>query len=532
MSWNAAEARARIKQSIDDAPKIDVRRFNEYQNLYEARKAELAADMRAISPPLFDLDRGTAVLVNTVQIYIKIVNYDEQRTVDGQETEASHAQGLQYLHFYYSACDRVAEKSHAQRVDFHSSRMHAVVLDDVNGPVSVEALARAFLFVRDFKEVAAEANRQLANGQLGAEFRIGIDVGPCVAINNGTALEQEPLFLGSPANHAAKLADGNIAGVYLSDRARALLGMVEIGGWEGNVDVPDHELSNFVMRHADSELSPGEFSGPINQRVLLENWQQEIADHKAFDPTVPTFAFRHKEPPLSDIKFADLTPSKSIRMDLVSIYADLSGYTAYVDAAIGAGKIPQAVLALFVIREELQKVTQTDFGGRKVRFIGDCIHALIAEGSATETDDRASVASAFKCSGGLRSSFKICQEELDGIDELGLAIGFEIGPTPVSRIGIRGERSVRVASSRATAISEHMQKQCEANDIKLGPAALTLVSAGMRDLVNDYGVATEIDFDDVSTSASTGEVEPISAPYYARPSVGEQHYGRAHLKKT
>ena len=148
MAWQHEQARKRIRGLIDDAPAIDVRRFSdEYMPLYEARRAELTAARQGVAPPLFDLPKGSAVLVDTVQIYICITNYDEYHIEEGLETEASHERALRFLHLYYTACDRVAESTSAQRVDFHGSRMHAVILDRAGaGITNIESLTLLLLF--------------------------------------------------------------------------------------------------------------------------------------------------------------------------------------------------------------------------------------------------------------------------------------------------------------------------------------------------------------------------------------------------
>ena len=45
-----------------------------------------------------------------------------------RETETSHRRVLSMLHLNYAACDQVADAFEAQRVDFHGSRMHAVIV--------------------------------------------------------------------------------------------------------------------------------------------------------------------------------------------------------------------------------------------------------------------------------------------------------------------------------------------------------------------------------------------------------------------
>ncbi len=532
MAWRHEKARQRIRQLIEEAPQVEVRRFaDEYMPNYEARRERLVASGEQVSPPLFDLGKGSAVMVDTVQIYIRITNYDEYRIEEGRETHASHERALRFLHLYYSACDRVIEQTSAQRVDFHGSRMHAVVLDQLGTGVDQQNIAEAFAFIRDFRAVAELANQELANSEFTARFRVGVDVGPCVAINNGTGLEQEPMFLGSSANHAAKLAEGEQPGIYISDRVRALLNLPVLGIFEGMQDL-DESVFDRVIGSLETLVAPTPGSlDPLGiPEALVEAWRGEIRANRVPDPTMPRFVFHHKEPPLSGIDYAELSPSNSIRMTLVSLFADLSGYTAFIDAAIRAGGIAEAVRALYVIREEFQNVVEEDFGGRKVRFIGDCIHALLAEGTRTETDDRSSVTQGFLCAGGLRSSFGICQNELANITSLGLAIGAELGPTPVSRIGIRGQRSVRLASSVASATSEKMQRDCKDNETKFGPNARRIMPTALNDLTDARGAALGLTYDDVSTSLS--ENQAYKPPAYVRERVtGENTVPRAHFSR-
>jgi len=517
MAWRDQRARKRIKEAIGRVPEIDVRKFSdEYLPIYEKRKLQLEAVKERVSPPLFDLARGSAVLVNTVQIYIGITNYDEYRLEDGSETVKSHEHALRFLHLYYSACDRVVEKSGAQRVDFHGGRMHAVVLDRVGEGVTPANILEALAFIRDFQAVADRANRELANSDFTARFRIGIDIGQCVAINNGTGLEQEPMFLGSAANHAAKLAQGDQPGLFVSDRVRSLMGMPELGALEGTLGFDDTTIESLIAQHLDHLGAPFDpLTRSEEREFLMEEWKGDIQKMDVPDPKIPRFTFHHQEPPLSGIDYSELAPSNSIRMPLVSIFADLCGYTAYVDTAIANGKIADIVRALYVIRDEFQCVVEDDFGGRKVRFIGDCVHALIAEGSKIETDEKKSVTQSLSCAGGLRSSFRLCQEELNGLGSLGLAIGLEFGSTPVTRLGIRGERSVRLASSVSTTVSEQMQRECGDRDTKLGPKAKSILPIAYQDLVDDSGIASALTYDDVVTSSSGAEIS-VAAPAYAR----------------
>ncbi len=520
MPWNAKTAQGRINKLLEEVPDFDVQRFADYLPMYESRRIAAMARQEALSPPLFSLDRNKAVVVDTVQVYINITNYEDYRLEDGQETENTHARALSLLHLIYSAADRVIENTAAQRVDFHSGRVHAVVLESGSQGITKETLAEALAFIEDFRQVAELANHKLAKGEFQVKFRIGVDVGTCVAINNGTGYEQEPMFLGSAANHAAKLADGDQPGVYLSAHAKSLLGLPQPYLLSEYVGLSDPHISvNAARRNEVDQLVYGVQDRSQFAEELIANWQEEVRNGQFIDITNPDFRFCHKEPPLKDIDYVKLMPSASIRMPLVSLFADLSGYTDYVDRAIAVGGIGDAVRALYVIRQEFQNVVEKDFQGRKVRFIGDCIHALIAEGTCTETDKRKSVSSAALCAGGLHSSFELCKATLGGLEGMGLAVGLELGMTPVSRIGIRGERSVRVASSTATSISEKMQRECADTGIKFGPDSLRAGPVALEDLLNESGYQSSLTYDDIA--------DCLSAP---AATAAMPRYARAHLR--
>jgi len=503
MPWDYLGARDRIRSKIKETPLFEVQNYaEEYYPIFLREQGMRAERLEPPQKPLFDLPSNRAITVSTVQLYVNIVNYEDYRLEDGLETEFSHGRALQFLHLHYSACDRVVENTKAQRVDFHSSRMHAVVLESIGANVSLESVVEALHLAKQLELLSDQANRVLADGGLGAKFRIGIDAGPCVAINSGNGKDKEPLFLGSAANHAAKLADGDDAGIFLSDRVRAILNLPLMGSLELEKvnKISESDLIRYLNNQPFIDANGRVLLTENRAEELLGDWQKEIASEGLLSSNIPNFQFHYKVPPLSKIVYADLYPSNSIRMNLSSVFADLDGYTAYIDHAMITGRIPEAVMAIDVIRSELQSVLEQDFGGRKIRFIGDCIHGVLAEGSNTMVSSNQTIRSSALCAGALRSSFEICQDELSNVDSLGLAIGIEFGETPISRIGIRGERGVRVASSGCTISSENLQRECNGKQTKFGENALSIFPTDMENLVDGAGYAYDLSYDDVAVN--------------------------------
>lgn len=507
MSWSRSRAEARIRKFQESAPRVTVQRYmEEYLPLFEARKAtaRLQGDAAgAAAAPLFNLPDSAAVLVDTVQIYVRALNYDDVRLDDGLETPASHARGLAYLHLLYGAGDRVVEHAGGQRVDHHGARMHAVVIEPRGDASLAERVVAAIDMAEEMMELAGAAGREfLRDLNLRPRFRVGIDFGPCVAMNSGRRDEREPLFIGSSANHAAKLVDGDEEGIYLSDRVRALFGLRRAA----NLMEEKAFKANLTELHLLKARAGKSRDLAVVTESRLDDWRRDLRDSSVATLPPSAFAFHHHTPPLRSIDYDALSPSNSVRMPLISIFADLDRYTAYIDECMAAGNLAEAVNLLHILRSEFNAVLQDDFAGRKVRFIGDSIHGVIAEGTSRFIDEAGSVTLAARCAGALRSSFKLCQTIIAGASKLGLAIGFELGPTPVSRIGIRGDRAVRVASSLAVRASERCQRDCDHAQTKIGAKAYAQATPAVRRLFQPAQIATDLTYDDVETQVDARRV--------------------------
>jgi len=509
MTWTQERANKRIQGYIASTPKVIQENFNEYHTRFLIEQEDFQRKGLPTKKPLVDIPTTHAIIVDVVHIYATLLNYDDYRIEQGKETENSHAKALNFLHLHYQACDRVIEKHGGQRVDFHSSRVHFVVTEPIGEENHGQRISKALNIATEMQALSKLANDSIAEGKYNAQFRVGIDTGVCVAINGGKARDNEPLFLGSPANHAAKLAAGTEDGIFISNNVRHVLGIQYNMQYKDSFDFERTELltENTIRTNYQKEFIP-------KTQEILSEWQDDIKSSINNTGGASKFQFHYHEPPLKDVVYKDLSPSNSIRIKLISIFADIDGYTAYIDEAVDNGDIHNAIQALHVIRSELESVLQDDFKGRKVRFIGDCIHGLVAEGNATDIDTKKTINTAVECVGAMRSSFNTCQEILKTIPDLGLAIGFELGITPISRVGIRGERSVRLATSSATISSEIVQQECDGNQTGIGEYAYDCSSTKIQEffkgnLVNDF------DYTDV-TYVVQDEVPLISSPNIAR----------------
>ena len=324
-------------------------------------------------------------------------------------------------------------------------------------------------------------------------------------MNNGRAGGREPLFLGRPANHAAKLSSGGVrTGVFLTNEARLAIGLAEA-----------KNPSTTPLSRAEIDACAEAADLDVDVDAIVEEWRADMEANP-----IASFSFSAHTPPLRTLDISALTPANSRRQDAVSIYADIDGFTDYVAAHI-EDRPEDVVKALHVIRAELDRVLMAEFGGRRIRFIGDCIHGLLAEGMAAATDAEATVAAATLCAGALRSSFVRCLDALEedgvNVDGLDLAIGYEFGPMTVTRLGIKGRR-VRCSISRGVLASEEEQKRCGADETAIGPNAHGSASKAVRGLFDAERLADGLDYA-IASAALTAKPAAKSEARLLRPAT-------------
>lgn len=434
---------------------------------------------------LENIRTNEAYKVEAAQIYVDIVNLDGILGTTATEGITSHKRALRFLNQHYRAVSRILNETDTKRIDFHNQRLHAVVTKPYDTEDKAEtsrvrrAVAVAQLIIDVLRETGDD-DEQVPDAQV----RVGIDTGKALAVNNGRNGYREPLFLGEPANHAAKHAsNGTAVGIFLTNTARKIIGLSEA------------EDSNKTSLTKDEiKVCQDAAALTVTCESIVKEWREDLKNNP-----IGAFEFSRQTPPLRDLDIAVLTPKNSRRQEAVSIYADIDGFTAYVAKHIDSNP-EDVVRTLHVIRAELERVLTRDFGGRRIRFIGDCIHGLLCEGTVHTTDEEETISNSVLCAGGLRSSFEEALTRLagQGVDAggLGLAIGFEFGPMTVTRLGIHGDR-VRCSVSRGALQSEEEQLRCNGTETALGQSAYDKGSNGVRKMFGAKRKKSNLDYNEV-----------------------------------
>ena len=459
-SWSADAAKKRIAARMAEVKTVTIKEY--------VRTTDLQG-----------IGNGVAYRVHGVHLYVDILNIGDMLNVTDFEGTTSHRRTLRFLNLHYRAVRDILLDVDAIEVDFHNQRLHAVFAKPYGDEKAriLKAVATAQL-IRDVLTQTGEGGDDPLPA---AKTRVGIDSGTALAVNNGRRSSREPLFLGNPANQAAKRAGGEVEGIYMTNTARVVL------GWDEVIDVDATAVTQAQVEEAQKAASLS-----VSVDSVVKNWEADLAKNP-----IASFDFSRHTPPFKGIDLETLTPGNSRRQESTSVYADIDNFTRYITDRIDEDESAASVVkTLHVLRGELDSVLYDDFAGRKIRFIGDCIHGILVEGTAQTTDDAETAKNALLCAAAMRSSFNLAMSELKlaEIDagDLGLAIGLEHGIMSLTRLGIKGERT-RCCISRSVLASEGEQKRCNGRQTAMGPELYKHVPEPLQTL---FGVTRRrADFD-------------------------------------
>jgi class 3 adenylate cyclase len=464
-TWNRDRAAKRIESKISQLSLNDIE-IKDY-----VRDTDLT-----------NLPGHAAYRVHGAHLYADIVNLTDMLHVTAVEGETCHRRTLRFLNLHYRAVHRILQRVDSLFVDFHNQRLHSVVTkpyDSENSRVH-RAVAIGKLVIDVLARTGENADHPAA------KVRVGIDTGKALAVNNGRRGHREPLFLGEPANHAAKRSTGGKAtGIYLTNKARAVIGLKQV------VEEDVTPLTEQQIKDSQAAAKLG-----VTADEIVIEWKDDLDKNP-----IGVFEFKSHTPPFSTLDIEELSVKNSRRQDAATVYADLDGFTAYVSKNIGTNDTAKHVVrALHVLRSELDAALHEDFAGRKIRFIGDCIHGLAVEGSSQTTNQEETISNMTLCAGAMRSSFDLALKKLRerGTDAscLGLQIGFEYGPMTVTRLGMKGEL-VRCSVSRGVLTAEDEQWRCAGNETAIGVEAYASGSDAVRAVFGTTRKRANLDYDKV-----------------------------------
>lgn len=408
MSWNYKKSKERIEKHVDNMGEIEIKKLTR-----EADLDSLLTETRCRE-------------IHGAHVYFLVCNFADMASSDAAN-EKEYKRLIQAVHIYQREVARIVEhddKFDGLRVHFQGGKVHVLFYRPVDN--SEKIATKAFLLqvvLKDFVYNVFNPSFEFYEDFEGAG---GSDLGDAVGTRNGTKNDRELLFLGAPANYAAKI-------INKAEQLRLT---------KRHFDELPQDLQDQCTKINDDLYQIKNISQKTLDEILEKykiGWDREASKERIKDDK--------KRFPLVDIKYSSadslinidalgITNNKKVLS--ASVFGDVAGFTAYIDNAETEDKQKEALRVLHTIRKEMATVVKTDFDGLRVQFQGDRVQGLY---HLPKNNDKEIAEEAVDAAVGLQSSMeKTVKEVLPDANHLKMAVGVDLEETLVSKLGTHAHR--------------------------------------------------------------------------------------------
>jgi len=448
MSWNYEKSVDRIQHHLDSMGDIEV------------KKLKREADLEKL------LSETDCREIYEAHVYVEVSNFAGLAS-DETYSKEDYKRLVRSIHIYQREVSRIVESDEmfdGLRVHFQGPRLHAHFyrpIDDEEELASSAVLLQ--LVLKDFVEnVFNPAFPDYESFTIAG----GADIGNTIGTKNGSRGDRELLFVGSAANRAAKTVSssgryGLTGDLYdtLPDDLKAVCAEVEEG--LHRIKPVSRELLDQLLLERDIAWDRDESAKRIEE------------DKKKFPLKDISYSSARE---LIDLDSLSIYDNK--RVLAASVFADISGFTAYVDEAETEEDQKAALRVFHAIRKEFAAVVKSDYEGLRIQFQGDRMQALF---HLPEDDEEGIVAEAVEAAVGLQSSIEhAVKDVLPEAEDLGLAIGVDIGTTLVSKLGTRGHRD-RICIGTPVENASELEERSKGGRIAITSDTYKALPANLRE---------------------------------------------------
>jgi class 3 adenylate cyclase len=292
------------------------------------------------------------------------------------------------------------------------------------------------------------------------EGAVGIAAGECLVANLGFRGDRELISLGSCANLGAKVIDG-MDTITITEDVYALLPEA----------LQEHFEKSETVAGAATYRASGlrwrkkpRLAEAIGVRFDVEQLKKATEEYRD--------ALSLADMELSEanvlIDLDTLSERTSKRTPAVVCYADLDGFTRYVQAAERDEDVVSLIRVLHMIRAELHAVVEQDYPGLVLQHQGDRLFSIVHIPPGACFDKRC--ANGLAIATGLQSSMEhVLNSYLQDRKDIHLAVGVDVGTVLVTRLGKKGAREV-VCLGPEVASAEGLQLRSAGREIRISKA--------------------------------------------------------------
>lgn len=432
MSWNYEDSKKRIEDHTDNMGEIEIMKLareSDLENLLSETKCRE---------------------IYGAHVYFLISNFTRLASANASD-EQEYKRLIQAVHVYQREVARIVEdddKFDGLRVHFQGAKLHALFYRPIDDTDKIAQ--KAFFLLLVLKDFIATVFNPAFEFYDDFEAAGGADIGDVIGTRNGSRNDRELLFLGAPANYAAKII--NDAG-QLRITKELFDGLPE--------ELRDHCLEISGDVYQIKSLSKAVLDELLETYGI--SWDREASDERIKEDK--------RRFPLKDIEYSSanalieidsLGITNNKRVLAASVFGDVAGFTAYIDAAETDEEKRTALRVLHAIRKEMATVVKTDFDGIRVQFQGDRVQGLY---HLPKDEDSEIAEQAVEAAVGLQSSMeKSIKDVLADAADLKLSVGVDLDITLVSKLGTHAHRD-RICLGKAVEDAASYEEKCEGGQI-------------------------------------------------------------------
>lgn len=457
MAWNEQRSKQRVKDNDFHDYEVsvqDLRRAMDFRNLgtKDVRRAEavhLYVDVpnfhRAVEDAGNDKQKQRK-LVRAASVLRKVQGdlLDQDDIGDIQrQTVRLHALAFKP----YDSDEKSQEAERVKLAVIHAITHNTYVLDVFN-KVSED--------VRDFSSA------------------VGLASGKSYIANIGKHGDRELISLGTCANLAAKILGGRDS-ITITSAMYSLLPDCLKGHFQEASEIAGTQTYQATGLRWSNQSDLAKELGVTWDK---DKWQKKTEDYK-------------EELPLDEIEISDatvlidvetLTERNCKRTAAVTFYADLDGFTRYVQEAESDEKVISLIRQFHMIRAEFHAVVGTDYDGLVLQHRGDCILGILHLPCGDDKHEKR-CQKAVDIAIALQSSMEhVLNEHLKDRKDIHVAVGLDVGKAFVTRLGKKGRR-VSICFGPEMSSAERLQESAAAKQIR--------ISSEVYDQLDDENVLEE-----------------------------------------
>jgi class 3 adenylate cyclase len=476
---------------------------NDFHDL-DVNVADLSKEMDFKNLGLKDVRRADAA-----HVYVDVPNFHRQVELAGadkakQKKLIRAASVLRKMQGELLKSPDLIGEEDLGRIQMQAARLHALCYKPY-GDEAKRARLAVIMGISMNTFVYQVFNDVFSDLPLNFQSAVGISAGKSLIANLGFRGERERISLGTPANLAAKVLGGGSSIRITPEVYELLPSALKEHFTQADKQVAGSDV--YEARGLRWDNYP-ELATRLEVKWDVEKWKdltEEKRDALPLDDMTVAWA-----EVLIDVDL--LTENNSKRTDAVTIYADLDGFTRYVQEAEEDESVISLVRELHMIRREFHAVLDADFPGIVLQHQGDRVFAVLhVPCGDEESDHQKRCRKALDAAIGIQSSMHhVLRTKLPQRKDLHVAVGLDVGTVLVTRLGTKGKREVVCLGPKVDA----------AEDLQLAAASKQIrISKEIYDAITQQAVKDEFTESDgayVATELTFPKIEEREATDRAR----------------